>query len=809
MIRFKGNRDQKKLLKDLKKSPDNPKLLIEAGWMAAEEQQYDEARQYFSRAIELRPDPQSSADAAYGLGLAHIEQKAYEQARDAFRAIIRDYPDYQKRPEVHFSLAEVNETLWRQAAWKNEKERLDAETLRRAIDHYEQAIERRSEQHAAAEFFLAKILCDIGREDEALPHLKHAAQLVPLDQKEAFELHYLLGALAQKQQDLAAAKTAFETALKKGAKPERVADVSHRLGAIAQAQQDDDAAIARYEKALAAYGNAQTEAVFDALANLSALKFRHRWHQDAANYAERALRMPNAPEKRLAPLLKILAESFAALKEYEKAAEYEDRHFDAARDHDEKADSLLRLGAIHEQRQQPKEAVDAYRKGLKFAKRNLLASKLNAAIGQMYLREERLNQAINHLKEAAEFAADDAAHAAFVARLSGECHAKRGETELAIEAYGAILSKYKETAEEPFARQELKNFRKALKKEIQDIEHEQAAKQKDAEHPVKPVSTDEQARLLELIDEMLDEKGFFERLKEGLAKTHLGFIAKIEQLLAARTSVDDELIEHLEEILILSDLGVATTQRIIGSLQDKVAKKELRDTSQVKFYLKREVQAILEGHEKTIDVSRATPYVILVIGVNGTGKTTTIGKLASKFKAQGKDVLLVAGDTFRAAAIEQLEIWGQRAGCDVIKHASGADPSAVLFDAVKAARSRNVDVLIADTAGRLHTKQNLMEELRKMVRVISREMPGAPHEILMVIDATTGQNAIQQAQIFNEGIGITGFVLTKLDGTAKGGIIVGIANDMNIPVTYIGIGEKVEDLREFRAKEFIKALFEE
>ena len=285
MIRFKGNRDQKKLLKDLKKSQDNPKLLIEAGWMAAEEQQYDEARQYFSRAIELRPDPQSSADAAYGLGLVHIEQKAYEQARDAFRAIIRDYPDYQKRPEVHFSLAEVNETLWRQAAWKNEKERLDAETLRRAIDHYEQAIERRSEQHAAAEFFLAKILCDIGREDEALPHLKHAAQLVPLDQKEAFELHYLLGALAQKQQDLSAAKTAFETALKKGAKPERVADVSHRLGAIAQAQQDDDAAIARYEKALAAYGNAQTEAVFDALANLSALKFRHRWHQDAANYA--------------------------------------------------------------------------------------------------------------------------------------------------------------------------------------------------------------------------------------------------------------------------------------------------------------------------------------------------------------------------------------------------------------------------------------------------------------------------------------------------------------------------------------------
>lgn len=806
------NRDQKFLLKAINKTPNEPKLHVELGWLYAESRQYRDAQQSFSRAAELGADPQTTADAAYGLALIHIEQNAFEQARERLRIVLRDCPTFSKRPEVHFALAQVNEHLWRQASWKNERERLDAEYLQRALDHYQQAIERGSEQHATAEFLLGNLLCEISRQDEALPHLKIASQHITLDQKETFELHVLLGTLYQQKQDFVNAKAAFETALKKGGKPAFVADVQYRLGQIAQAQNDDDQAVTRYEKALAAHGETQSDAVLDMLVNLSEIRFRHHWQQDAVGYAERALQFPQLTEAARQRVLKVLAQGYAALKAYDKAIPYEDQYFDTVHDHDAKAESLLRLGNLHEEQQQDKEAVDAYRKGLKFSKRNLLASKLNAAIGRIYLREDRLNQAINNIKDALEHAAEEPTHAASVYRLLGECHAKRKEMERAIEAYGTILAKYKESQEEQFARQELKTLRKDFKKEIQELERQQAAQQQaaqDEKRPPKPISTEEQERLVELIDQILDEKGFFERLKEGLLKTHLGLVSKIEQLLASRANVDEELIENLEEILILSDMGVKTTQRIIDSLRERVSKKELKDTNQVKFYLKREVQAILEGHERPIDVSRATPFVILVIGVNGTGKTTTIGKLASKFKGQGKNVLIAAGDTFRAAAIEQLEIWGERAGCEVIKHASGADPSAVLFDAVKAAKSRNVDVLIADTAGRLHTKHNLMEELRKMTRVISREMPGAPHEVLMVIDATTGQNAIQQAQIFNEGIGITSFALTKLDGTAKGGIIVGISNEMNIPISYIGIGEKVEDLREFNAKDFVEALFEE
>jgi fused signal recognition particle receptor len=373
--------------------------------------------------------------------------------------------------------------------------------------------------------------------------------------------------------------------------------------------------------------------------------------------------------------------------------------------------------------------------------------------------------------------------------------------------YGTVIAKYPDSTEEPTAREALKRFRKQFKKEIQ--ERERAQRAEDTQIPSKANDTEELERLTELVNDVLDEKGFFQRLKEGLAKTHLSLVSKIEELLANRSRVDDEFIEDLEEVLILSDLGVATTQRIVESLQEKVKRKELEDPAQVKYHLKREVQEILQGSEKTLELDRTQPFVILVIGVNGTGKTTSIGKMASKFKALDKEVMLVAGDTFRAAAIEQLEVWGERTGCEVVKHTSGADPSAVMYDAMQAAKSRNIDVVIADTAGRLHTKKNLMEELKKIVRIISRELPGAPHEILMVVDATTGQNAISQAQLFHEGVGLTGLILTKLDGTAKGGIVVSIAHDLKIPVAFIGIGEKVEDLREFNANEFAEALFED
>jgi fused signal recognition particle receptor len=304
-----------------------------------------------------------------------------------------------------------------------------------------------------------------------------------------------------------------------------------------------------------------------------------------------------------------------------------------------------------------------------------------------------------------------------------------------------------------------------------------------------------------------EKKGFFQRLKQGLFKTHQGLVSKIDQLIAGKKKIDDDLLAELEEILITSDIGVKTTQELLHNVAVKVQRKELEDADLLKKNLQEQMLHILSQQENPLNLSTARPFVIIVIGVNGTGKTTTIGKMAQKFKAQGKSVLLIAADTFRAAAIEQLEIWGQRAGCDVIKQKSGSDPSAVVFDGLKAAKSRGIDVVIVDTAGRLHTKVNLMEELKKVKRIMGREIPGAPHEILLVLDATTGQNSISQAKIFNQGVGVTGIALTKLDGTAKGGILIAISDELKIPLRYIGIGEKLDDLREFNARDFVEALF--
>jgi fused signal recognition particle receptor len=304
-----------------------------------------------------------------------------------------------------------------------------------------------------------------------------------------------------------------------------------------------------------------------------------------------------------------------------------------------------------------------------------------------------------------------------------------------------------------------------------------------------------------------EKKGFFQRLKDGLFKTHEGLVSKIDQLMAGRKRIDEDLLAELEEILITSDIGVKTTQELLDNVTAKVRSKELEDADLLKKHLQEQIFQILSQQEKPINLEAARPFIIMVIGVNGTGKTTTLGKMAQKFKTQGKAVLLVAADTFRAAAIEQLEIWGQRAGCEVIKQKSGSDPSAVVFDALRAAKSRGSDVILVDTAGRLHTKINLMEELKKVKRIMDREMPGAPHEILLVLDATTGQNAITQAKMFNQALGVTGIALTKLDGTAKGGILIAISDELKIPLRYIGIGEKVEDLREFNARDFVEALF--
>lgn len=301
--------------------------------------------------------------------------------------------------------------------------------------------------------------------------------------------------------------------------------------------------------------------------------------------------------------------------------------------------------------------------------------------------------------------------------------------------------------------------------------------------------------------------GFFDKLKKGLTKTRENITNKIEKLIIGYADIDDELLDELEEILIMAGVGVNTTDRLMESVRKGIKKKEINCPDDLKPFLQARISEILTAGSDETRVAENGPTVILVIGVNGVGKTTTIGKLASYYKGEGKSVMLAAADTFRAAAIDQLQVWGERTGTKVIAHEEGSDPAAVAFDAVKAAKARNIDVLLIDTAGRLQTKANLMEELKKINRVIQREIPDAPHETLLVLDATTGQNAISQANIFTKAAPITGVVLTKLDGTAKGGVVIGIKAELSMPVKWIGVGEGVEDLRPFVAEDFAKALF--
>jgi len=298
--------------------------------------------------------------------------------------------------------------------------------------------------------------------------------------------------------------------------------------------------------------------------------------------------------------------------------------------------------------------------------------------------------------------------------------------------------------------------------------------------------------------------GFYDRLRNGLAKTRKLLSTDIEELFAGNRKVDEELLEELEELLITSDIGIQTTMDLIQSLTKKSL--TISTAEQLKETLKEKIISILGREIPEPQKIEAKPHVIMVIGVNGVGKTTTIGKLASKFMASGEKVLIAAADTFRAAAVEQLEIWAERAGVEIVKHKEMTDPSAVVYDGIEAAIARNVDIVLIDTAGRLHTRKNLMEELKKVKRTISKKIPEAPHEILLILDATTGQNALSQAKTFNEALGVTGIALTKLDGTAKGGIVVSICSTLEIPLQYIGIGEKIDDLQEFDPIQFVNAL---
>lgn len=300
--------------------------------------------------------------------------------------------------------------------------------------------------------------------------------------------------------------------------------------------------------------------------------------------------------------------------------------------------------------------------------------------------------------------------------------------------------------------------------------------------------------------------GLFKKIKEGLKKTRDSVVSQIDSMLKSFTKIDEELFEELTELLVMGDVGIQTAEQITDELRVKVKKEGIKDPEEITQLLQEVVADMLRGDEELKITTK--PSIILVIGVNGVGKTTTIGKLANNLKKQGKSVLLAAADTFRAAAIEQLEIWADRSGCDIVKQNEGSDPAAVIYDAISAAKARNTDVIICDTAGRLHNKKHLMDELAKIGRVIDRELPDADKEYLLVLDATTGQNAVNQAEQFSKATGITGIVLTKLDGTAKGGVVLAIKNGLGIPVKYIGVGEQIDDLQEFVPEDFAKALFD-
>lgn len=301
------------------------------------------------------------------------------------------------------------------------------------------------------------------------------------------------------------------------------------------------------------------------------------------------------------------------------------------------------------------------------------------------------------------------------------------------------------------------------------------------------------------------QTGFFKRLKRGLSKTREFLTTDIDELFSKRKKIDDALLEDLEALLITSDMGVETTMTLMDSISKEA--KKVKDASQLKELLKENIVAIMRDMPPPTEIPAVKPHVIMVVGVNGSGKTTTIGKLAARFESQGKKTLIAAADTFRAAAIEQLEVWAERAGSEFVRSKTKADPASIAFDAVGASMARDIDIALIDTAGRLHTNINLMEELKKIKRAVAKKMPGAPHEVLLVLDGSTGQNALSQAKQFHEALGVTGMVLTKLDGTARGGIVVSICNSLNIPLQYIGIGEKIDDLQKFSPERFADALF--
>ena len=423
----------------------------------------------------------------------------------------------------------------------------------------------------------------------------------------------------------------------------------------------------------------------------------------------------------------------------------------------------------------------------------MIKSWLNKVMG--FPAEEEASEAGPEREEGAEGAAGEQAAASDASKAPGESPEKPSESApepLSEEAEGDLPGHGETPSAEEGA---------------DEAEKDRTFSEAPQQEPPAEAQNDANAQQGEGQQE--EEGGLFSRLKHRLSKSRQGFVRQLDRIFLGKRQIDPELMEELEELLVMSDMGVATVQEIFQRLQEEVDRRELTDPPALKQRLQELLKELFaRAEEKAGEITwQPAPFVVLVVGVNGVGKTTTIAKLAWQLKNQGKKVMLVAADTFRAAAVEQLKMWGDRVGVPVISHKSGSDPSAVAFDGMEAARAKGVDVVIVDTAGRLHTQVNLMEELKKIHRVLGKKLPGAPHEVLLVLDATTGQNALQQAKLFNQAVPLTGLALTKLDGTAKGGVVVAIAGELGLPICYAGLGEGVEDLKPFDPGEFAEAIF--
>jgi fused signal recognition particle receptor len=821
-----GWSEAKQLQRAIKKNPDDIGLILRLGWLYLDEGKYPEAREQFVNVQNLNPASYFKAQARLGLAIIDLKNGNIETARENLEAILQESTEFPKSAEAHFYLGTIYEKQLREGSRgqpmahspvqehkkpevkdrrpetrdKGQKPETLSEgsLLEKAAREYETAIAQGSQQANKARYLLGKLYLDYGQGEKALHHLETALKEEKLDKSSTTqlpraEIYNILGTLYKTlREDLETAKNYHRSVLDLTSQPALLASSYRQLGDIYREQTLYPLALDSYQTAIKYYGESRSREALETHVSLAEMYLKDGNFKKALESGERILSFKVEFKDLLVRIYALLAQGYQRMESYEKALEFQKLHLESVTTPEEKILSLTRLAPLYEKLGHYEEAIETYKSALRLHPDPQTAADIHLALGRIYLLEEKYSSAIKQLEDSLKLqTVDDKKAEAY--RLLGECFVKRGDTEKGLEMFGTVMARYKESDVVTEVKKELKDLKKEIGQEVK----------------AERLDEIEAERLKTIVDEILDEKGLFERLKQGLARTHQNFINNLEALLTGKTRIDEDLLEQLEEVLILADLGVDATLKVISGIQSKVKKKELEDPTQLKSHLKREILTILKSGEKTVDISQATPFVIMVIGVNGTGKTTTIGKLAHKFKSAGKEVLLVAGDTFRAAAIEQLEIWGQRAGCEVIKHEPGSDPSAVIYDAVQAAKSRKVDVVIVDTAGRLHTKKNLMDELKKMKRIAGRELPGAPHEVLLVLDATTGQNAISQAKLFNEEIGLTGLILTKLDGTAKGGIITGIINELKIPVAYIGVGEKLMDLRPFKAEEFVEALFAE